>query len=144
MKTEDLKTAYDAAQDLYKEVHLERQDLINQQFEKIKAAMPDIIRSVSPLIDPYKFRWTFYCAGCGTKGSTSFIWEDGKFKLCVMEPNVYHNWHEYPEQTVMNWPEIKHELLDTLHKTHERMLEELEEKTDQIKKDVDYLKNMEI
>ena len=144
MKTEDLKTAYDAAQDLYKEFHLERQDLIEQQFEKIKEKMSDIIRSVSPLIDPYKFRWTFYCAGCGTKGPTSFIWEDDKLKLCVMEPNVYHNWHEYPEQTVMNWPEIKRGLLNELHVKHTSMIEGLKAKTDEIKADVDYLKNMEV
>lgn len=144
MESQDLKTAYDAAQDLYKEVNIEKQSLIEQQFKKIKAAMPDIIRSVSPLLDPTTFKWQFYCAGCGIKGSTSFIWENGKLKYCVLEPNVYHNWYEWPEGTVMNWPEIKQELLYSLRKRHEHMLEELKEKTDEIKNDIDYLKNMEV
>lgn len=144
MEAKDLKTAYDAAQDLYKEVHIECQDLIQQQFKKIKEKMPDIIRSVSPLIDPYEFRWQTYCAGCGTKGPTSFIWEGNKLKYCVLEPNIHYNWHEYPEQTVMNWSEIKRSLLLNLRLEHEHMIKGLEEKTDKIKADVDYLKNMEV
>lgn len=144
MEAKDLKTAYDAAQDLYKEVHIECQDLIQQQFKKIKEAMPDIIKSVSPLVDPYKFKWQVYCAGFSTKDVTSFIWEDNKLKYCVLEPNIYYNWHEYPEQTVMNWSEIKRSLLLNLRLEHEHMIKGLEEKTDKIKADVDYLKNMEV